>query len=171
MITKLSMAEDRVNKIKAYLEKKKRELAQAEIDLQKVVANGASNNFSMQVVSLQAEVEALKRSLVVAEGELSKAQEFEKSEEAQALRSRISKLEVEYKKIYKGVIEKVDLLEGAIDDLIEKIVNHDKLQRKLGGLPNPVLGYLSLKRKAPYSMVIRLKADLDQFSKLVEKYN
>jgi len=171
MVTKLSITKDQVKKLEVLLEDKRKEVAQAEVDLQKELARGGSSNSSMEVVRLQAEVQALERSLSEALGELEKAQEFENSEKAEALRDRMSKLEVDHKKLYKSVITKVDPLAKAIDDLFEKLVEYDKTNRELGALPTPYFGYISLKRKAPYSGMINLRADIERFLKFNEKYN
>jgi len=171
MNTKLSMARDRVNKIKVQLENKRRDVTQAELDLQKALESGGSKSSSVKVVSLQAEVQALERSLSEAMGELEKAQEFENSEKAEALRDRMSKLEVDHKKLYKSLVSKVDPAIKVIDDLMEKLVEYDKIHRELGALPNSILGYISLKRKAPYSGMISLRADLERFLKFNEKFN
>jgi len=172
MISKLQVSVDRVSKIEKALKSKKLKLQQAEITLQEAVGGGGQNDaLALRVVSLQAEVKAIERSLVQASKELEVVKSFQNSQEAEDLRERLKKLKLDHDKIYKGVVSKVKPLMATIDDLVEKLVEYDQVNRALGAMPNQAFGYISLKRKAPYSGVIRLKTDLERFSKFIERYD
>jgi len=171
MRSKLQVSEERVSKIAQSLEKKKRALKQAEDKLNEAVALGGRNQaLAMDVVSSQAEVKALERALAEAEDELKKLQAFEKSEEFEALRKQAKKLEADHGKLFKSVMANAEKSLSSIDDLLEKLVEYDQVNRALGALPSRTFGYMSIKRKAPYSGVLRLRQAIENFLRFVEKF-
>ena len=161
----LSEIEERYGKLKARYEALSASEAELIKRIDRAVMDGdQASDLSSELLSMQAEADAVFRGIEKLEDEIEEAKAFEKSDEAIALRKRLKVLTGEHEKRARDVVNSAKALKKEIDELFEILVEFDRVKKALGLNGNPSEAwYRSIKRDPRYGWIIRLRGELEKW--------